>query len=169
MLAAPTALDHIRCHDDPPGVWPRSTTDMTSDPTESAQPQGIVRALLAPLRAPQRVVGNIETIASVLLSLQHDTQARLASVDERVGALLTALNLLDRNVAELQRLEQTVTEQTDEIRQDLNARMLAVEQEVRGMRPPIERMSRDLATVVELLPDPRDGPLARLKDTFSSS
>jgi hypothetical protein len=47
--------------------------------------------------------------------------------------------------------------------------MLAVEEEVRELRSPIEKMSRDLATMVELLPNPSDGPLARLKDTLTSS
>ncbi|MDQ6776916.1 MAG: hypothetical protein M3071_12035 [Actinomycetota bacterium] len=129
-----------------------------------------MRALLAPLSAPQRVVGNIETIASALLGLQRDVQERLASVDERVGALLGRIKRLDRRVAELQKLERAMTEQTDAIRDEFNARMLAVEEEIRGMRAPIEKMSRDLASVVELLPSPSDGhPLTRLKDTLTSS
>jgi chromosome segregation ATPase len=136
---------------------------------DSGDAPGLIRALLTPLRAPRRVVGNIETIASALLSLQHDTQARLASVDERVGALLPVLNRVDRRVAELEKLEQAVTEQTEAIRDDINTRLAAVENEVRAMRAPIEQMSRDLATVVKLLPNPNDGPLARLRDTLTSS
>jgi hypothetical protein len=62
-----------------------------------------------------------------------------------------------------------MTEQTNAIREDLRARMLAVEEEVGGMRDPMERISRDLATVVKLLPNPSDGPIARLRDTFTSS
>jgi hypothetical protein len=128
-----------------------------------------MRGLLAPLRAPQRIVSNIETIASALLTLQRDTHEHLASVDERVGALLVPLTALNRKVTELQKLERSVTEQTDAIRDDINTRLVAVEEEVRAMRPPIDQMSRDLATVVRLLPDPNDGPLARLRDTFTSS
>jgi len=142
---------------------------MTDGSAENPQSPSLIRALLSPLRTPQRVVGNIETIATALLALQHDAHERLASLDDRVAALRAPLDRLDRRVAELQKLEQAVTEQTDAIRHELNARMLAVEQEVRGMRSPIERMARDLGTVVELLPDPSDGPLARLKDTFTSS
>jgi vacuolar-type H+-ATPase subunit I/STV1 len=128
-----------------------------------------MRGLLAPLRAPQRIVSNIETIASALLTLQRDTHEHLASVDERVGALLVPLTALNRKVTELQKLERSVTEQTDAIRDDINTRLVAVEEEVRAMRPPIDQMSRDLATVVRLLPNPNDGPLARLRDTFTSS
>jgi septal ring factor EnvC (AmiA/AmiB activator) len=142
---------------------------MTDDPTESTAEHGLMRVLLAPLRTPQRVVGNIETIASTLLALSRDTHDRLASVDEQVGALLAPLTRLDQNVTDLQKLEQAVTEQTDAIRDDINTRLLAVEAEVQEMRAPIEGMSRDLATVVKLLPNPSDGPLARLRDTLTSS
>jgi len=142
---------------------------MTDGPTESTEAHGLMRALLAPLRAPQRVAGNIETIASVLIALQRDIQGRLASVDARVDALLATLKQLDERITELQTLEQAITEQTDAIRDDINTRLLAVEVEVQGMRGPIEGMSRDLATVVKLLPDPSDGPIARLRDTFTSS
>jgi hypothetical protein len=142
---------------------------MADDRTEDIESQGFMRALLGPLRASHRVAGNIETIASALLALQRDAHERLASVDERVGALLVPLTRLDRRVAELQKLERAVTEQTDAIRDELNTRMLAVEEEVRGMRSPIEQMSRDLGTVMQLLPNPDDGPLARLKDTLTSS
>ncbi|MDQ6805607.1 MAG: hypothetical protein M3065_11715 [Actinomycetota bacterium] len=149
---------------------------MTDDRSENIESQSLMRALLAPLRAPQRVVGNIETIASALLGLQRDVQERLAAVDERlssvdkrVGTLLAPLNRLDRRVAELHTIERAMTEQTDAIRKEMNTHMLAVEEEVRGMRSPIEKMSRDLAAVVELLPEPSDSPLARLKDTLTSS
>jgi hypothetical protein len=61
---------------------------------------------------PQRVVGNIEIIASALLSLQRDTPERLASVDERVGALILPLNALDRKVTDLRTLERSLTDET---------------------------------------------------------
>ncbi len=44
-----------------------------------------------------------------------------------------------------------------------------IEQEVGALQPPIEQMSGDLAKVQQLLPEPTDGPLTRLKDTFTSS
>jgi chromosome segregation ATPase len=142
---------------------------MTDNPVEGKPSEGFIRALLAPLRTPQRVVGNIETIATALLALHRDTHERLATIDDRLAAVLRPLNRLDRKVTELNTIEQAVTEQTEAIREELNKRMLAVEAEVRGMRAPIERMARDLGTVVELLPNPSDGPLARLKDTLTSS
>jgi peptidoglycan hydrolase CwlO-like protein len=142
---------------------------MTDGTTESTKAHRLIQALLAPLRTPQRVVSNIDTIASALLALKHETQERLTSVDEHVGALLAPLSRLDRKVTELQKLERAVTEQTELIRDDINTRLLAVEAEVRAMRSPIEGMSHDLATVVKLLPNPSDGPLARLRDTFTSS
>jgi hypothetical protein len=142
---------------------------MTDDQTESPEAQGVMRALLAPLRTPQRVVDHIETIASALLSLSRDAHDRLASIDDQLGALLPPVGRIDRNVHELEKLEVAVTEQTDALRDDLTARLLAVEAEVRAMRAPIEGMSRDLATVVKLLPNPSGGPLARLRDTLTAS
>jgi hypothetical protein len=57
----------------------------------------------------------------------------------------------------------------DGLREDLNTRLLAVEAEVRGMRSPMAQVTRDVETISRLLPDPSDGPLARLKDTLTSS
>ncbi len=57
----------------------------------------------------------------------------------------------------------------DAIHDDVDARLASVEQEVRAMRSPMEQMSRDLTTIVKLLPQAGDGPLARLKDTLSPS
>jgi hypothetical protein len=142
---------------------------MTDDPTQSAEARGLLRALIAPVRAPQRILGSIETIASTLLVLSRDAHDRLASVDEQVGALLALLSRIDRNVVELEQLEAAVTAQTDALRDDINTRLIAVEEEVHAMRAPIEGMSRDLATVVKLLPNPSGGPLARLRDTLTPS
>ena len=177
---------------------------MTDDRSDPLEPQGLLGTLLSPLRAPQRVITDIETIASALLSLQRDARDRLAAIDhhagelvERVGALLEPVQSLDRHVAEmgsleqtiiermealqapldrvddrvteLQRLEQVITVRMDSIDEDLNKRMLAVEAEVHSMRAPIEQMARDVSQVVLLLPEPGDGPLTRLKDTFSAS
>ncbi len=150
---------------------------MAHDPAEHEETHGLLGALLAPLRASQRVVANIETIAAALLSLQGDARERLASVDERAGALVQAvaalrapLERVDRKVTELSRLEQAITVRMDAIQDDLNMRVQAVVgEEVHAMRAPIEEMSRKLAEVVELLPDPNDGPLARLKDTLTAS
>jgi chromosome segregation ATPase len=149
---------------------------MTDDGSGGAEQQSLVRALLGPLRAPQRAAANIETIASAVVSLQRDAHKRLASVDERAGALLRAvkglsgrLDELDRKVALLQELEQAMTEQTDAIRDDLNTHMLTLEEEIRTMRSPIEQMSSDIATIMALLPNPSDGPLRRLRDTLTPS
>ena len=66
-------------------------------------------------------------------------------------------------------LEATIEERMDGVREDLNTRLLAVEGEVRGIRPPIAQMARDVQRIVALLPDPSDGPLARLRDTLTPS
>lgn len=168
--------DPARAPAAPPTVSESGEPRMTDDSRQSQEPQSLLGALLAPLRAPQRVVSDIETIASALLSLQRDAHKRLASVDHRAGELVTAvaalrapLDRVDRKLTELQKLEQAVTVRMDAIRDDLNARMLAVEQEIHGMRRPMEQMTRDLSSVVELLPKASDGPLARLKDTFTAS
>lgn len=177
---------------------------MTDDRSESQDPQSLLGALLTPLRAPQRVITDIETIASALISLQRDARDRLRSIDEHAGKLVGAVGALqapvenldrgvvdvrelveilgqridtlqlsltglDDKVAELSTMEQAITERMDTVDVDLNTRMLAVEAEVRSIRSPIEQMTRDLAHAVKLLPQPGDGPLTRLKDTFSPS
>jgi len=205
---------------------------MTEDRSDSQEPHGLLGALLSPLRAPQRVFGDIETIAVALLALQRDARDRLGSIDDRAAELIKGVaglhepvNRLDRNVESMQSLEgtitasmealqapldrlegkvddlqslegvitekmdnlqapldgldvkvgrlhtleETITERMNAIDDDLNSRMLAVEQEVHAMRAPLEQISRDVQSVVKLLPDPNDGPLTRLKDTFTSS
>ena len=204
---------------------------MTEDRSDSQEPHSLLGALLSPLRAPQRVFGDIETIAVALLALQRDARDRLGSIDDRAAELIKGVaglhepvNRLDRNVESMQSLEgtitarmealqapldrlegkvdlesleavitekmenlqapldrldvkvgklhtleATITERMNAIDDDLNSRMLAVEQEVHAMRAPLEQISRDVQSVVKLLPDPNDGPLTRLKDTFTSS
>jgi len=177
---------------------------MTEDRSDSQEPHSLLGALLSPLRAPQRVFGDIETIAVALLALQRDARDRLGSIDDRAAELIKGVaglhepvNRLDRNVESMQSLEgtitarmealqapldrldvkvgklhtleATITERMNAIDDDLNSRMLAVEQEVHAMRAPLEQISRDTQSVVKLLPDPSDGPLTRLKDTFTSS
>jgi len=149
---------------------------MSDDQPQSQGPPGLIGGLLSGLRAPERVVGDIATIASTLRSLRDDVHRRLASIDENAGALLqavgalrTPLDRIDRKVAALESIEETITARMDTIHSDLNARLLSLEEEVRAMRPPVEQMARDLSGVKQLLPEPGDGPMARLKDTFSPS
>ncbi len=212
---------------------------MTDDRSESQETQGLLGTLLSPLRAPERVVKDIERIAASLSTVQGVIEKHLTSVDERAGALQSAvgtvqdtlgllqtpldridrkvsqltklehvitermdalkvplenvdrqvadlatleqvitermealqapLERVDRQVAELASLEKTITDRMDAIDDDLNTRMLSVEQQVGALRPPIGQMSDHLAEVVRLLPDPDSGALTRLKDTFTSS
>jgi hypothetical protein len=143
---------------------------------EHRGPQGILGVLVAPLRVPQRIAADIATIASAVVALQRDAHDRLTSVDDRAGALVTGVDALraplgrvERKVAELASLEEAVTLRMDAVHHDLNTRMLAVEAEVHAMRRPIEQMSRDLTAAVALLPNPSDGPLARLRDTLTAN
>ncbi len=156
---------------------------MSDDRSGSSEPHGLLGALLSPLRAPQRVVTDIEAIAASLLTLQGVIAERLSSVDEHAGELRIGvarlqdelegvkapLERIEVHVSELAQLEQAITDRMDAIDADLNERMRAVEAEVHSMRSPIEQMARDLQSVVRLLPTPSDGPLARLKDTLTSS
>lgn len=156
---------------------------MSDDRSETAGPQGLLGALLSPLRAPQRVVTDIEAIASSLLTLQGVIAQRLTSVDEHagelrigvgklhdaLGSLEARLERIDGQVSQLATLEQVITERMDTVDDDLNKRMLAIEAEVHAIRSPIEQMARDVQAVVRLLPEPSDGPMARLKDTLTAS
>lgn len=174
-----------------------------ADDRPGREPTGLLGALLTPLRAPQRVFTDIESIAVALLSLQRDASERLASIDKNaatltgaVGDLQAPLERIDHKTTELQNLEEAVTvrmdalredlgaltklenaitvrmdamredlgaltqleasitERMDGLREDLNARMQAVEHEVHSMRAPMEQISRDVAQVVKLLPEP---------------
>jgi hypothetical protein len=167
----------------PARARPRTTGPANVDhdvPTKvdrgSGGPHGILGVLVAPWRVPQRVVADIATIASTLLALQRDAHDRLASVDDRAGELVTGVGALrapldrvDRKMTELTSLEEAVTVRMDVIQNDLNTRMLAVEAEVHGMRHPLDQVARDVSAVVQLLPDPSDGPLARLRDTLTAN
>jgi chromosome segregation ATPase len=137
---------------------------------------GLFDTLLLPLRLPGRVVGEIESVTRALLSLQRSAEVHLASVDKNSGDLVAGLTGLRASVARLEGkvdaltgLEATIEERMDGLRKDLNTRLLAVEAEVREMRPALEQMSRDVQTIERLLPNPADGPIARLRDTLTSS
>ena len=184
---------------------------MIDEHADSRTSPGLLETLLSPLRAPERVVRDIERIASSLLSVEGVIQKHLTSVDARAGALQGAverlqdtlgelrspldridrkvtqlakleqvitgrmdelqapLDRIDLKVNELAALEQVITERMDTIDLDLNTRMLAIEQEVRALHPPIGQMAGDVARVQGLLPEPSDGPLTRLKETFTAS
>jgi len=142
----------------------------------SERPEGVLGALLTPLRLPGRMVTDIETLSRAVLSLQKTTQRHLPSIDDRAGELVKQLdtlqasvNRLEVQVDQLMGLESTIEERMEDLRGDLNKRMMAVEHEVRAMRPPMDQMANDVQKVVKLLPDPNDGPLTRLKDTLSPS
>ncbi len=131
---------------------------------------------MMPLRLPGRVVSDIETVTAAVLSLVRNTEQRLGSVDDRTGqlvaslvALRRALERIDGRVEKLQAIEDTLDDHMNGLRGDLNERLLAVEEEVRAMRAPVEQMARDTSQIVRLLPDPSAGPMARLKDTLTSS
>lgn len=146
---------------------------------ENSQPDGrsgLLDTLLMPLRVPGRVVGEIERITEALLSLQRTAEVHLSSVDENsgelvagLGGLRAAVGRLEAKVDALTGLEATIEERIDGLRDDVNARLLAVEAEVRGIRPALEQMARDVQTIERLLPNPGDGPLARLRDTLTAS
>jgi hypothetical protein len=144
--------------------------------SEPDRPSGVLDTLLMPLRLPGRVVGDIESLSRALLSLQRSAEVHLASVDKRAGELVkglaalgTSVERIEGKVDGLMTLEATIEQRMDGVREDLNTRMLAVEAEVRGIRPAIEQMARDVQRIDQLLPDPSDGPFARLKDTLTPS
>jgi len=169
------------------------------------EPLNVFDTLLMPLRLPGRVISDIETLASAVVSLQSDAEEHLSSIDasaaqlveglgelrssidriesrvnklekERMAAFLeaveklqTSIDRIDGRVELVETVEETMTTQLQGVRSDLNERMIAVEHEVRAIRPAMERMAQDVAKIDQLLPDPSDGPLTRLKDTLTSS
>ncbi|HWH09700.1 MAG TPA: hypothetical protein VG165_01095 [Solirubrobacteraceae bacterium] len=147
---------------------------MTED--SQAQSSGVLDALLSPLRLPGRVVGEIESVSRSLRSLQRSAEVHLTSLDARAGSLIAGLAVLqdsmdrvEARIEALTTLEATIEGRMDGLREVLNVRLLAVEAEVRGIRPAVDQTARDVQTIGQLLPDPADGPLARLRDTLSAS
>jgi len=177
---------------------------MANEHDDEASPN-VLETLIMPLRLPGRVVSDIETLTSAVVSLQSDAKKHLSSVDDSavklveglgelqssidriesrvtkleqermtaflkaVGKLQTSIDRIDGRVEKLESVEETMATHLQGVRSDLNERMIAVEEEVRAMRPAMEQMAGDVAKIDGLLPDPSDGPLTRLKDTLSSS
>jgi hypothetical protein len=149
---------------------------MTDDDLQADRSSGILGALLTPLRLPGRILGELGTISRAVVSLQRTADVHLTSLDARagrlndgLGRLQDSMNRVEVKIGALTSLEATIEERMDGLRTDLNTRLLAVEAEVRGIRPPIEQVARDVQSIGQLLPDPSDGPLARLKDSLTPS
>lgn len=139
-------------------------------------PDGILGALLTPLRVPLIVVSEIETIAVTVRALAETAEQRLTSIDghaealvAEVGEMTAALTRIEGKVDELTGLEQTIETQMEGMRADLNARMRAIERLVGEFRAPINHVALDVSKIQLLLPEPGDGPLTRLKDTLTKS
>jgi chromosome segregation ATPase len=137
---------------------------------------GIVGTLLSPLQLPGRVIGDVEKIVRAVVALQETSERHLTSLDARAGELVKEVarlngkvTTIEGQVEQLLGLDQTIEDRMEVLRDDLNTRMRAVEAEVHGIRPAIDRMARDVQNIVRLLPDPSDGPLARLRDTLTAS
>ena len=79
----------------------------------------------------------------------------------------TWLTQLESEVDELTGLEAMIDQRMEARRDDLNTRMLSVERQLRKTKDPINQMAQDVAQIKQLLPDPADGPLARLKDQLN--
>jgi chromosome segregation ATPase len=110
-----------------------------------------------------------EAVARIERKVDSLEEERMEAFLEATAALQASVDRIEVRVADLESLEATITKRVDGLREDLNTRMLEVQAEVRRIRPPMDEMARDVAKIDSLLPDPKDGPLTRLKDTLSSS
>lgn len=152
------------------------TRDDTADDPGASGSSGMLDALLSPLRLPRRVVAEIEMIGGAVRSLADTAERRLSSIDDSAGTLVeeiaamrAALTRIESKVDELTGLEQTIEERMEGLRKDLNTRMRAVERQVGEFQAPINHLALDVSRIQLLLPEPGDGPLARLKDTLTKS
>ncbi|MDX6690778.1 MAG: hypothetical protein QOG15_2235 [Solirubrobacteraceae bacterium] len=159
---------------------------MTDDRAQD-ESLNVFDTLLMPLRLPGRVVADIELLtrrAGTLiegLGVLQDSIDRIESRVDRlekqrmdaflkaVGKLQGSMSHIEERVDVLTTMEETITDRLDGVRHDLNERMLSVQQEVKAMRSPMDQMAGDVAKIDDLLPNPNDGPLTRLKDTLTSS
>lgn len=110
--------------------------------------------------------GSIDAIYAKVEKLEEE---RMDAFLDAVGALQASISRIEANVEKLESLEESMTSRIDGLRTDLNTRMIAVERTVAAMTPPMQEMAADVAKIDDLLPDPKDGPFTRLKDTLSSS
>lgn len=118
--------------------------------------------LVEGLRNLQQSIDRIEGMVKKL------ERQRMEAFLKAIGKLQGSIDRIEGRVEDLATLEETLTGRMDGLRADLNERMVAVEHEVRSMRPPMDRMAQDVTKIEELLPEPQDGPLTRLKDTLTS-
>ena len=109
--------------------------------------------------------GSVDAIDAKVNKLE---QERMPAFLEATAKLQESIDRIEGRVKTLQTLENTIEEMMAGLREDLNARMLAVEHEVRSMQAPMQKMATEVENIGGLLPDPSDGPLTRLKDTLSS-
>jgi len=115
------------------------------------------------LRELHRAVTRIERKVNIL------EEDRMQALLDATATLQASIDRIDDRVAVLESLEGSMTGLIEGLREDLNARMTAVQGEVHGMKQPMHAMAGDVAKIDALLPDPNAGPLTRLKETLSSS
>lgn len=126
---------------------------MTGDSAMGGSGGGL-GTLLLPLRIPLRALSSLADIAGTsdeLLQAVLALRPPLERMDEKVGAL-----------------EESLGKRLDALGVDLGARISRLEEQLVELRPLLERMAGDLEDTGKLLPDPSDGPLARLRHTLSS-
>jgi len=119
--------------------------------------------LIEALNTLHEAVGRIETKVNTI------EEVRLEAFLDATDTLQASVDRIEQRVMHLDSLEATITDQIGGLRKNLNERMTAVKAEVEAIRPPLVGMADDVAKIDDLLPDPKDGPLTRLKDTLSSS
>jgi chromosome segregation ATPase len=142
----------------------RAVVALQSDAKEHlSSVDGRAGKLLEGLHTLHEAVGRIETKVNAI------EEERLEAFLDATDKLQDSIDRIEQRVEHLDTLEATITDQIGGLRHDLNERMTAVRAEVKAMRPPLEEMAGDVAKIDELLPDPKDGPLTRLKDTLTSA
>jgi len=121
--------------------------------------EAVLGVLLLPIRIPLRVLGGLGDVAGTI-------DRRAAQLQQAVVALQAPLESIDGKVTVL---EDSLSERLDAVRVDLGNRMGELEERLVAMHPQLERIAGDLEDTAKLLPDPTSGPMARLRDTFTSS
>ncbi len=119
--------------------------------------------LVGGLRELHRAVTRIERKVNIL------EEDRMQALLDATATLQASIDRIDHRVAVLESLEGSMTGLIEGLREDLNARMIAVQGEVHGIKQPMHTMADDVSKIDALLPDPNAGPLTRLKETLSSS
>lgn len=143
---------------------------MSPEETAGGRGAGVLGALLAPLRLPERAIDALASLAEQVQELTAISTelTRVREHTEPLAQLLPALRRLERGLgARIDSLRDVVValEANDS---HLNRTTAELAQELGAMHETIRGLKADLGQITDRLPDPNaPGPLAKARDALT--